>query len=636
MAPKKGRGGAASAPKRPLPVDSDYEDSSSPTAQSQKRKKKAADKPKPAIEPRAPSTRATRGINPRRAVDKKKQNRPHEVVQAEKDQKTQTIIDHARKRGEDVAMVAAIDAEADEAAAQEEEGAIMTLDDLPASDTDTAAMDLDVVLEIDESDFQRIEDEDAYRSAGEFDEPKKAKAPAASKKGKAKIPKGQTRKEVEAMAKMLVKKKKGAVEASVMKKPIQNKDAAAASKKAGLSASFLSTSSKISQVAHVPQSPKLGGLTDDDAISARPDLDKTKPAGRRSNEVVTIEDSSDLEETPTQLVPPPARAVQKSRKEPKVKTEGKLPALSFGKTPRAKSGVKVETTSSDVFTPGTAADVKGLPALVGPSWDSEYLPAAYRALYCSPQVMTFATMGESASSKEEAVKAVQNILDSVHPGNTLVIEWGDKICARTVSRIRERRSLIAQTALEVVDELFQTSEYRDQPIAIRAYAGYASRFDGPAFWKVPTPENCPANPKAKGYIKGKQYLESPLIIKTVTQFLKNEHFSMPAPEADGTSDFSGMPIGLFAIAAAGIERALGLYKPTGVRPVAIPKFTKAAVGTAVAGYTSNITRFTASRWDSLLTAAGASATDDDGPSTAAEAAAILDGFRDSMYVPSSP
>ncbi|KAJ7821571.1 hypothetical protein B0H14DRAFT_3471477 [Mycena olivaceomarginata] len=95
--------------------------------------------------------------------------------------------------------------------------------------------------------------------------------------------------------------------------------------------------------------------------------------------------------------------------------------------------------------------------------------------------MTFATKGETAASTLVAVKAVQTILDGVHPGNNLTIAWRDKACSRTVARVRERRSAIAASAIGVVEELFNTKEYRDKPTAIRAFAQYAARPDGPGF-----------------------------------------------------------------------------------------------------------------------------------------------------------
>ncbi|KAJ7874189.1 hypothetical protein B0H14DRAFT_3437869 [Mycena olivaceomarginata] len=124
---------------------------------------------------------------------------------------------------------------------------------------------------------------------------------------------------------------------------------------------------------------------------------------------------------------------------------------------------------------------------------------------------------------------------------------------RTCSKIpiRERRSRTVQTAVDVVDAFYKSKDYIDQPAAIRAHARYALRVDDPAFFKNPTPENCPRNIKDPGYIKPKGYLESDLMIQTVSPFLKNEEFIIPEALTDGTYDFSGMPAGLFSLTAAG-------------------------------------------------------------------------------------
>ncbi|KAJ7195418.1 hypothetical protein C8J57DRAFT_1547271 [Mycena rebaudengoi] len=248
--------------------------------------------------------------------------------------------------------------------------------------------------------------------------------------------------------------------------------------------------------------------------------------------------------------------------------------------------------------------------------------------------MGFAAKGESPASEAAAVAAIQAILDTVHPGNTLTLTWNDKICSRIVCRVRERRSLIGVTALRAVEKLFQGDVYMNQPVAIRSYTAYAAGLDGPGFWKVPTPENCTTDPEAPGYIRAKGYLESPLIIARVAPFLKNEEFGIPQAHTDGKYNFDGiMPTGLFSLAAAGVERALNLYTATGILPTALPKFSKTTAGTAVAGYSKNIRAFTASRWTSLLKAGGGLPSVD---TVVPVSSTLQDGLRDVMYIPSSP
>ncbi|KAJ6533652.1 hypothetical protein B0H19DRAFT_1186464 [Mycena capillaripes] len=127
-------------------------------------------------------------------------------------------------------------------------------------------------------------------------------------------------------------------------------------------------------------------------------------------------------------------------------------------------------------------------------------------------------------------------------------------------------------------------------------------------------------------------MESAMIIETAATFLKNTEFCVPEAKPDGTYDFSDMPSGLFAMSAYAIERGFNAYTATGIR-APVPKFSKPVAGTAVAGYMTNISRFTPSRWESLLTATGASTSSN---ASTGQAAAMHDGLRDSMYVPSSP
>jgi hypothetical protein len=240
-----------------------------------------------------------------------------------------------------------------------------------------------------------------------------------------------------------------------------------------------------------------------------------------------VESSSEPEETPSRGPSAATVTVPKLRAQSRanVEAESKIPALSISasetktpkKTKKKVPGVKTESSSGS-FTPDIASDVKGLPAFVVQTWESAILPAGYRALYISPEPMTFGAQGVDAQATAVTVKVFQTILDRIHPGNTFEIAWGDKICSRvcrlspTLSpaitdnlnqlndRIRERRSKIVQSGVDVVDALYKTENYIGQPAVIRAHASWASRVDGPALYKIPTPEACPRDRTAQGYI----------------------------------------------------------------------------------------------------------------------------------------
>ncbi|KAJ7846476.1 hypothetical protein B0H14DRAFT_3454336 [Mycena olivaceomarginata] len=219
--------------------------------------------------------------------------------------------------------------------------------------------------------------------------------------------------------------------------------------------------------------------------------------------------------------------------------------------------------------------------------------------------------GESNQSAATAVAAVQMVLDGEYPGNNLTVEWGDNICSRISARIREHRSAIGQAGVDVVDAFFRGHDY--------------------PFSKIPSPENSQWDPKAKGYIPGKKYMDTPLMIKTMAPFLKDTKFVLPMERGpDNKYDFSGMPIGLFALSGAGfrVERGVNLYAETSVRPNKPPKFSQAALNTAVAGFVKNIRLFTLNCWETLLDAGGGHAVE--------EPVVVMDDYRGEIYVPSSP
>ncbi|KAJ7041314.1 hypothetical protein C8F04DRAFT_1230402 [Mycena alexandri] len=546
-----------------------------------------------------------------------KHYRSHAEVEAEKAHRAAEAAAREQRMADAMATIAALNAEADQAAVDEANDVVDSLGDL---DEDTP------VLEFTDEDFARIENDNADESADEY-APKakgKSKSTVVATAKKTKPKKGETRAEVEELTKALKANGVGG-----KKKGVQNSDAAAASKRAGLSKSFLATSTKAGTS---PGKFEYGGLTEEDAESTRPDLDIAAAPAKRINE-------ANDDDTPIRALAPVSRPVPKPRAAApvKVKFEPKIPALPIAsETPmpkKSKKKVKVEAESSQVgfFTPDTAGDVKGLPALVGPTWDSHILPAIYRDLACSLDPLGFTACGETSASREAAVEAMRKVIDQIHPGNKLPKSvWGDKICSRLVARVRERRSLIVQAGVDVVDTFFQAKDYIGNPVAIREYARYAIRVDGPAIWKEPTPRSSPRNPEAPGYIPADGYMESPLIIEAASEMLKTTGFAIP--EAD-SFDISKLPTGLFGLIAAGVERGFKRYTATGVREEELPKFTKKLGGPRVAVYIANIRRFTLTRWISLLTAARPTPT---AAPVSNEFDDEFDGLREYAYVPSSP
>ncbi|KAJ7865006.1 hypothetical protein B0H14DRAFT_2574138 [Mycena olivaceomarginata] len=132
--------------------------------------------------------------------------------------------------------------------------------------------------------------------------------------------------------------------------------------------------------------------------------------------------------------------------------------------------------------------------------------------------------GKIPASEIAAVKAIESVIDEVHPGNTYTL----------VRRIRECQSRIVQTGLDVVDAFYKTKDHVEQPAVVRAHARYALRFNGPASFKLPTLESCRLTPEDDDHIKLSEYLESETMTATVAPFLKNEELIVPQPNAEGS------------------------------------------------------------------------------------------------------
>ncbi|KAJ6478432.1 hypothetical protein DFH09DRAFT_1341941 [Mycena vulgaris] len=629
--PGRGRGrrkNTVAGAKRKTLADPDYEQDSAP--------KKAKRAPPPPPEPRVPSSRSTRNLEPA-GPDMPHAKRPNGAVAADVAAAAAAAADAKAERQGDIAGVAAIDAEQDEVAAQEEEDAVYSLADVPPQETDVDDEDTPV-LTFTQEDFNCVEDDDAYLSPPEFEKPK-LKVPSKTRK---KPTKRETRGEIEEARKLLVAGKSKAADPVGQKKALQESTAAAASKKAGLSKTWkqsLAASSKLTSTPSAESIQKerttLGGFTDDDALA-----------------MVTVV-SSDTEETPSKPVEVKtalAKTVRKARPSVKPEPSSKMPALVVDdrQTPKIK-----RESSSSSYTPESSADVKGLPAFVAATWTRVFLPAAYHILYISDDPMAIGAIGGDMKYPGKATVAIlQGVLNDKYPGNTWKMKWGDAICAKAVSRIGERRSAIGKGAVIAVDRKYDGLHYYEdltsstpgvrKTALIKSDARYALRKNGPAFYKYPTPENvCLLNPKDPAYIKPKDYLESKIIIDSISQYLTGDLFQLVIAEDEHGKEIvdpsSELPIGALAMAAAAAERAYELHK-SGVR-VKARDFSSTNVGTAVRGYVTSIKTLSVSRWESLIAACGGSV--DERAAAAAEESddcqyESLDGVREAMYIPSTP
>ncbi|KAJ7224038.1 hypothetical protein GGX14DRAFT_386841 [Mycena pura] len=388
-------------------------------------------------------------------------------------------------------------------------------------------------------------------------------------------------------------------------------------------------------------------------------LNATGAKGPRVNEMVHVI-SSDTEETPFQ---PKVQAPRKSRVSVKAEPTEKMPALFVDnhKTPRIKMESSLTTTYTP--TPEVTADAKDLPLFLAKTWATSFLPALYRELYRSADPMAFRAVGTDVKHPGKATVAIlQAVLDTVYPGNTWKIQWGDAICAKvchicsylilflTTTRLSaERRSAFGKAGDAAVQAHFNAPRYfKDHDAALRkraitqSDALYALQQNGPAFWKYPTPESAShiLDPKDPEYIKPKDYLESSMIIATLSQFITafDDYELIVATHPETGKQMVDpsleLPIGALGMAAAAVERAYGAHK-TGqyLKPSA---FSAAHVGTAVAGFIVSINNFSVTRWEAILAACGTRAAERGAATEHRLQATSLNGVHENMYVQSSP
>ncbi|KAJ7186509.1 hypothetical protein C8R46DRAFT_1024564 [Mycena filopes] len=544
----------------------------------------------------------------------------------------------ARAREEAMALIASIDVKLDAAKAAEA-NAIDDVDDLPADAMEeddlpelTPEPEDEQMLIITQEDFDRIEDDDAYLSASEWDKPQttKAKGKAAAPAKRTRKPgKGETRQEIEALGKKLA----ASAKTTAVKKRVQNSDAAAASTKAGLSKSWAAAASN--------HSSTVGGFTDEDVEGTRPDFEATET-------MVGLVGLSDDQDTPSKVPgrPAPIKAVHAP-----VKVEAdtsKIPALAV-RARKSKTVAKTESLSSSYlpFTPPSSADVKGLPAFIVKTWKTKFLPRVYLVLYMSHDPMALGVVGNDPNDPGRAtIDIFQHILDELYPEVKWSLKWDDPICSKAVCRLREERARFAKRGMGYADDEFQNKKYFNGnglrlSTLIASDAKYAVRSNGPAFYKVPTPQAVGLlrsdNP---AYINPRGYFESAAVIHTVSPVVGKGEWALRVYKDENNKDkvdLSGLPVGALGLAAAGVERGYKLHV-TGIRAKPLD-FSADNFGTAVDGWIEGIKGLRASHWQSIIAACGAAVTADlkeeeEEPDSEVEEE-TLDGVRERMYIPSS-
>ncbi|KAJ7668864.1 hypothetical protein B0H17DRAFT_1142413 [Mycena rosella] len=319
------------------------------------------------------------------------------------------------------------------------------------------------------------------------------------------------------------------------------------------------------------KSTPLGGLADLDTEGQRPP--NTKKKGLPANDTIELitDSNDDSDDTPVRRKPIPkytGKNVDFVKQEPK---------------PRQKVRVKAE-----VSVDATAAEVIGLPKF----------------------------------DRRDEVKTIQKIVDVVFPGATWKVKKHDPIYTSAMSRLGDKRHQIGLATMKIVDTLFDSADYKDQPKKIVRYAKYAIDGHGPGWYEIPAPRNQEYLPGVPGWIPPSGLFRSSYFLEPLSEFVKSTSKSK--------GEFGIHYIGAAAMIGAGC--AFNQY-PTGIK-VPNGSFSYERVGDYVEGFAKSARGHEAFRWKKIMAACSSRIRAQAGPLISASSSMNLN--RGALYPGSSP
>ncbi|KAF9543753.1 hypothetical protein CPC08DRAFT_730402 [Agrocybe pediades] len=169
-----------------------------------------------------------------------------------------------------------------------------------------------------------------------------------------------------------------------------------------------------------------------------------------------------------------------------------------------------------------------------------------------------------------------------------MVSPSEPIHALAYNRVNEKRSVIGSTAVNVVKRHLETL----QGSAVRDWLVWASRADGPLFFKEPVAPDSPLDRKHPEYTNPSGRLLSKFLIDVLTPALRWRV---------GSVSSSGYPRGLVALSMAALERAVHIHlRPDGKTN----EFRSGIWGSKVVSYYSSLGSVDERRWKELLDACG--------------------------------
>ncbi|KJA15335.1 hypothetical protein HYPSUDRAFT_149248 [Hypholoma sublateritium FD-334 SS-4] len=167
-------------------------------------------------------------------------------------------------------------------------------------------------------------------------------------------------------------------------------------------------------------------------------------------------------------------------------------------------------------------------------WRNKFLPTLYDKFFTSNE-----PFAQFYKASDAFITLLQEIVDEVFPNTSYKANTSDALH-------QLRRSCIGSSAIQLIKQHVSTLEGENEA---REWARWATRPDGPLFFKTPTPVNSPTDRKDPAYKHPEGRLLSPFILKLATPCLRLK---------EGSISENGYPKGLFALIMAAVRVLRGI------------------------------------------------------------------------------
>ncbi|TFK16515.1 hypothetical protein FA15DRAFT_662093 [Coprinopsis marcescibilis] len=169
-----------------------------------------------------------------------------------------------------------------------------------------------------------------------------------------------------------------------------------------------------------------------------------------------------------------------------------------------------------------------------------------------------------------------NIVSEVYPSSGYVVKSSeDPIQLMAIKHLTACWNAIGDKAIENIQDIVTSFSTIQEA---HNWLLWAKRQTGPLFFEYPTPAHCVVPPGAPGFI----------LVRTMMLVLKGS-----------VRSFDTIPVGLYALAMAALERAVRCVNASGVADKKTSPFSQATWGAAVNGYMVGLDGVTMEQWDEI-------------------------------------